>query len=429
MEDSKHDGRITLGQKGCYLNCHHFTKYWAGRDGVGGGSRWRGAALYHSPSRILLFFKIFPLLRSLCLAIQVEGYSPNGLVVKEVISKIWFHFRMNFLELCNDFDPPCAPHPEFSTGKEQDRSINYSADTGLSGRGSGEAEQPSGAQSRFDPCPQKSSLIRVWKERKGESFAGAGNADGGEKNQKLPPSSPKAPGCEWKSLPCTDTLSFPEREVCFQALATCVRRSPWERLRGRLESSATGWGAFLGEAGGPDTCRTQRAEDAEPALPSLVARIVVPRPPAWYALEPANASRVCAGSPGSSPARLPAPKVVLPPRSARAALGALRGLSGSPHAPPASSGARREWPGHARRGLGAPIRVPSPAPLPSRSRLFSLAVRRPPRFRLNPGSTRLLAHPSAQPHSPEKWNLPWNSRWLEPGDWACSEARAGFGLK
>ena len=121
--------------------------------GVGGG----GAALYHSPSRVLLSFKIFPLLRSLCLAIQVEGYSPNGLVVvKEVISKIWFHFTMNFLELCNDFDPPCTPRPEFSTGKGQDPSINYSADTGLSGRVSwGEAEQPSGAQSRFDPCPEK----------------------------------------------------------------------------------------------------------------------------------------------------------------------------------------------------------------------------------------------------------------------------------
>lgn len=37
MEDSKHDRRITLGQKGCYLNCHHFRKYGAGRDGGGGG--------------------------------------------------------------------------------------------------------------------------------------------------------------------------------------------------------------------------------------------------------------------------------------------------------------------------------------------------------------------------------------------------------
>lgn len=281
----------------------------------------------------------------------------------------------------------------------------------------------------FRPLPQKEFINPCLKGAERGVIRRSWQCWRGRRKSELPPASPKAPGCEWKSLPCTDTLSFPEKQVCFQALATCVRRSPWEGLRGRRESSAAGWGAFLGEAGGPDTCRTQRAEDAEPALPSLVARIVAPRPPAWYALEPANASRVCAGSPRSSPARLPAPKVVLPPRSARAALGALRGLSGSPHAPPASSGARREWPGHARRGLGAPIRVPSPAPLPSRSWLFSLAPRRPPRFRLNPGSTRLLAHPRAQPHSPEKWNLPWNSRWLEPGDWACSEARAGFGLK
>lgn len=48
------------------------------------------------------------------------------------------------------------------------------------------------------------------------------------------------------------------------------------------------------------------------------------------------------GVPPSSPARLPAPEGALPPRSARASPGAPRGLSGSPHSPPASFGARRQ---------------------------------------------------------------------------------------
>lgn len=113
--------------------------------------------------------------------------------------------------------------------------------------------------------------------------------------------------------------------------------------------------------------------------------------------ESADASPVCSGSSRSSPARLPAPEVVLPPRSARTSPGAPRGLSGSPHAPPASSRAQRERTGQTRRGLGSPIRVPSPAFLPPRSRLFSPAPRRPPRFRFNPGSTCCLAHPRTQP--------------------------------
>ena len=49
MDDSKHDRRIALGQKGCYLNCHHFRKYGAGKDGGGGGGAVQ-CTVYPGPS-------------------------------------------------------------------------------------------------------------------------------------------------------------------------------------------------------------------------------------------------------------------------------------------------------------------------------------------------------------------------------------------
>ena len=51
MDDSKHDRRIALGQKGCYLNCHHFRKYGAGKDGGGGGGAVQ-CTVYPGPSRV-----------------------------------------------------------------------------------------------------------------------------------------------------------------------------------------------------------------------------------------------------------------------------------------------------------------------------------------------------------------------------------------
>lgn len=65
----------------------------------------------------LLLFRIFSLFQSLCLAIQVEGHRPNSLVVGEIIFlKVWFNFRMNFLEISNDFShAPYTPHPENSS--------------------------------------------------------------------------------------------------------------------------------------------------------------------------------------------------------------------------------------------------------------------------------------------------------------------------
>lgn len=78
-----------------------------------------GTAIYYSPlgSPISLRFPLF----EVCLAIQVERYIFNSLVVKKVILKVWFNFRKNFWELCKDSDQPSHRLPrnsQLSQGKE-----------------------------------------------------------------------------------------------------------------------------------------------------------------------------------------------------------------------------------------------------------------------------------------------------------------------
>lgn len=250
-------------------------------------------------------------------------------------------------------------------------------------------------------------------------------------DQKLP-LSPKSTRV-WVETPPLHRLALLSWEASlFSSVTTCVRRSPWGRRRGRRESSATGCGSFLREAASPDTSRTQSAYDAESALPSLVAGIVAPTSSSPVGSGAADASPVCSGSLRSSPARLPAPEVVLPPRSARASPGAPK-VYQAPHT------LRRLPSAPGRVTRADPPRPRSPLPHPHRRSPFS----RGPAAALAsllPGARHGSGGSPARPAvwlipalsltvSPEKWNLPWNSRWLEPADWACSEAKAGFGLK
>lgn len=88
-----------------------------GRDGV------VQCTIYLSRIGSSLSLRFFPL-QSLCLAFQVEEYSPNSLVFKEVIIlNVQFNFRMNLLELFNDFYPPSPlpllPAPNAANGRSK----------------------------------------------------------------------------------------------------------------------------------------------------------------------------------------------------------------------------------------------------------------------------------------------------------------------
>lgn len=96
-------------EKRCYLIAIILGNIKWAEMGVGCIEEGDIIKMYCSPSRLPIHFKIFPPLQSLRLAIQVEGCRPNSLVVRKVIFlKVWFHFRMKFLELRDGFFPP---HP------------------------------------------------------------------------------------------------------------------------------------------------------------------------------------------------------------------------------------------------------------------------------------------------------------------------------
>lgn len=112
--------------------------------------------IYWSPARLPLFFMIFLLFQSLYLAFQVEEYSPNSVVIREVIFlKVWFNFRRNFSKLKNVFSP--QPTPSQIKQIEVAKPIHKQFPQTLA-QDSGEAEWHSRAQTLFDFYYKKSSL-------------------------------------------------------------------------------------------------------------------------------------------------------------------------------------------------------------------------------------------------------------------------------
>ena len=169
-----------------------------------------------------LFFKMFSLRQSLCLAVQGEGQLPNRLVAEKVILKAWFNFRVNFLEYRSDFDLPASqprlPAANSASGRRRPFHELLRRHW-LSGTDSGEAKQPSRAQ----PHPVPASALRRVPE---SEFRRSGKGSRSKRLQTLArvgvgskaPLSPKGPRVGVETLPGPDSLSSPERQVCFQAL-------------------------------------------------------------------------------------------------------------------------------------------------------------------------------------------------------------------
>lgn len=189
----------------------------------------------------------------------------------------------------------------------------------------------------------------------------------------------------------------------FSSVTTCVRRSPGGRRRGRRESSATGWGSFLREAGSPDTSRSQSAGDAESALHSLVAGIVVRTSSCPVGSGAADASPVCSGSPRPLPLASPPPKErsrLAPPAHPLARPGVYQAphtLRRLPSAPGASD------PGRPAAALGVP-RLTSPCSRCSATALASLF----------PGARR---GSGGSPARPAVWLIPALSLTVSPEKW------------
>lgn len=143
----------------------------------------------------------------------------------------------------------------------------------------------------------------------------------------------------------------------FSSVSHLCEVLPLEQWRGRKgEAQPRRSGAFLGEAGGQNTSRTQSFPDAECALPSYVSRTVVQRPGDWRGLERADASPVRAGS------SQPFPPSLRPhtPRRAPEVYQAPHTHHRFPPAPGASD------PGSPAAASEPPSESPSPAALPPR---------------------------------------------------------------